>query len=66
MSNTPKSYGKLVIVRDLTKKEARDLENRLSTRSTLRVDGWIIRVDDVSIGVNGHNIQYLTVKGTKV
>ena len=59
------SYGQLVVVRELTKSEARRLEQQLSKKPHhVSFDGWKINVHGVSVGTIGHNVQCITVRGT--
>ena len=60
------SYGKLIIERELTKAEARQLERDLSNKAwyPLGFDGWKIKVLDVQVGEHDGNVQYITVRAT--
>jgi hypothetical protein len=67
MSGTAKSYGKLVVTFDLTKDEARDLEETLAKKRRIQLAGTLryreIHVEDIQVSEVDHNVQYLTVKG---
>ena len=67
-------YGKLIISIDLSKTEARQIEELLSRGTTVIMETLLraarrsaehslVECHDILVGEKGHNIQYLTVKG---
>lgn len=57
------SYGKLIVERELTKDEARQIEQAVDRGLDISFDGWDIGVTDIEVATVGHNIQHITIKG---